>query len=388
MSTDPLTRSVPAASPPRTATLTGTRVVVDALSARLGGGLSYLVPQLRALEAVAPHLDLEVIAAPVNADRLRASLRSRVTVVAGSTLRPLYEQTVLAAQGNRHEVLYCPGNFAPLAGSTRSIVLTLQNPNYFGSGRLAPHNRRIERRLRSQLSRWSARRADRVVVISQALLDEVRRDLPDVADRAVLIQSGAPSWPDESVAPPSLPVEIDDFVLSLANDAPHKHLDLTVDAWIDAFRHTSARNHDQVTPLVMAGTYFRPERMAAQRLRVPADLRSRFVQLGAITDRRHVRWLLEHARTMVSSATLEAHPLTPAEAGSLGCPLILSDIPAHREVAGDHATFVRAGSRRALTEALAATTSAPGVERRVWHWPVSWQDNARLLAAVLEEAGS
>jgi glycosyltransferase involved in cell wall biosynthesis len=363
-----------------------TTVVVDALSARLGGGLSYLVAQLGALEEVAPHVDLRVLAAPANAEPLRRALRSPVSVVTSSVLRPLYEQTVLAASGREREVLYCPGNFAPLAGSRRATVLTLQNPNYFGAGRRAPHNRRVERRLRSRLSRWSAARADRVIVISQALLDEVRADLPEVADRAVLILSGAPTWPDEAVRPPSLPHEISCLVLSLANDAPHKHLDLTVDAWVDAYGRSRATTF--VPPLVMAGQFFRAERRSAQRLRVPAHLRNRFIQLGAITDRRQVRWLLEHAVAMVSSASLEAHPLTPAEAGSLGCPLLLSDIPAHREVAGDHATYVPPGSRSALAAALASLDHSPAADRHVWHWPVTWHDNARQLAAVLEEAGS
>jgi len=380
---DPSTRATKSAT---TRSPARTTVVVDALSARLGGGLSYLVPQLVALEEVAPHLDLQILAAPANAEALRAALSSRVSVVGSDGLRPLYEQTVLALQGHPGDVLYCPGNFVPLAGARRSTVLTLQNPNYFGAGRRAPHNLRISRRLRSRLSRWSAVRADRVVAISQSLLDELRADLPDVADRADLILSGAPTWPDESVAPPSLPHDTESFVLVLANDAPHKHLDLTLDAWIEAFSTTRPMHH--VPPLVIAGQYYRAERRSMQRARVPPHLRSHFIQLGAVTDRRHVRWLLEHARAMVSSASLEAHPLTPAEGGSLGCPLILSDIAAHHEVAGEHATFVRAGSRADLAAALRAIAPPSHVERHIWHWPVTWHDNARLLAAVLEEAGS
>lgn len=364
------------------------RVVVDALSARLGGGLSYLVNQLEALERVAPDLDLRILADRANAGELRDALDSPITSVPGGRLRPLLEQVIVPLRTHAGDVLYCPGNFAPIAAGRGAVVLTLQNPNYFGRGRRAPHNRSVDRRIRSALSRWSAAHADEVVVISRALADEVAVDLPEAASRAHLIPSGAPRWAEGSTRPPNLPIETDDFILSLANDAPHKHLDLTVDAWNEAF--AGAGRLDHVPALVLAGRFFTPDRPRTQRERVHTRLRSRFVQLGGVTDRRQVRWLLEHARVMVSSASLEAHPLTPAEAGSLGCPLILSDIPAHREVAGAHATYVRAGSLAALVTAFAALGDPPSGGRdpaATWEWPVTWDDNARALAEVLRAVG-
>src|SRR4051812_49152773 len=102
------------------------RVVVDALSARLGGGLSYLVNQLTALERVAPDLDLLVLCDPVNHDVLAHALRAPITVVPGGQLRPLVEQARAPWWGRRGDVLYCPGSFAPLLPTRARVVLTLQ----------------------------------------------------------------------------------------------------------------------------------------------------------------------------------------------------------------------------------------------------------------------
>jgi glycosyltransferase involved in cell wall biosynthesis len=376
--------AVPAVDPGPPARLGDGRVLVDALSARLGGGLSYLTNQLVALEAVAPDLELHVLAAPANVVPLRAALHAGITVVPGGRLRPVVEQLRLPAWGGAGDVLYCPGNFAPLLPARARVVLTLQNPNYFGAGRLAPHNRSIDRTARSRLARWSAARADRVVVISQALRDALALDLPEVAARSDLLLSGGPTWPEDPVRPVALPPGREAFFLVLANDAPHKHIDRTVAAWDTAFGGAVADAPD----LVVAGRFFDRGRAYAQRALVRPELRSRFHQLGGVTARAEVRWLLDNARALVSVASLEAHPLTPAEAGSLGCPLLLSDIAAHREVAGDHARYVPATTVGAdepdLVRALRdlGTTPAP---RAPWTWPVTWEDNAAQLAAILRD---
>jgi glycosyltransferase involved in cell wall biosynthesis len=103
-----------------------------------------------------------------------------------------------------------------------------------------------------------------------------------------------------------------------------------------------------------------------------------------VADRAEVRWLLAHALAMVAPSALEAFPLTPAEAGSLGCPVILSDIPAHREVAGDHATYVPVGDIDGLAGAIGNAVDRPS-RRKPWTLRQTWESNARALAAVFDE---
>src|SRR5690606_33519424 len=77
-----------------------TTVVVDALSVRLGGGLTYTGNQLAALAQVRPDLDLRVLVAPGEGGRaLAARLPDadlRIPVTGGTARRVLWEQLRLA----------------------------------------------------------------------------------------------------------------------------------------------------------------------------------------------------------------------------------------------------------------------------------------------------
>lgn len=356
-------------------------VLVDAMSARLGGGLSFLTRQIAAIERTMPEVDLEILAAPWNVERLTTTLKSPVQLVnvPNPYVRYAYEQTILPLRRGSAQVLYCPGNFGPLPPARLPTVLAIQNPNFYGRGRAEPHNRRLMRRTKIVLSRWSARRADRVVLISESLMAEVLADMPELAPKAVLVPSGAPTWPDEALRPAGFAYDTDDYVVSLANDAPHKQLDRVIDAW------TIAAGRDGRAPALVLVGDVSADRQRTQRGRVPRELWSRLAYLGPLDYGRRLEWVIRNARALVAASSLEAHPLTPAEAGSLGCPLILSDIPAHREVAGAHARYVPVGDQEALSTALADPPSGPA---EPWRWPMSWEDHATKLVSVFRDVAA
>jgi glycosyltransferase involved in cell wall biosynthesis len=136
-----------------------------------------------------------------------------------------------------------------------------------------------------------------------------------------------------------------------------------------------------VPPLVVIGE---PGTEQRARSRSAAGARAGELHfLGRVTDRGQLRWAFEHAAALLSMSALEAFPLTPAEAGSVGCPLVLSDIPPHREVTLGNATFVAPGAVSDLADVLAGTAFVPG--SRPWQWPVSWADNARELRTLFDE---
>jgi len=274
-----------------------------------------------------------------------------------------YEQVVLPRFVRDGAVLHCPGNLVPLPPWRPPTSLVVQNPNLFGTGRRLPHNRRWRRRLQAATARRSVRSADAVIAVSEAMMAEIRADVPDLGNRGVVVQSGAPSWPADTEAfARELPPQ--GYVLSVANDAPHKRLDDLVEAWASAFP-TSGPG------LVLVGHV------------APRPHRDGVVYAGPVSDQRVLRGLVEGALVMVSTSALEAHPHTPAVAGALGCPLILSDIPPHREVAGEHPlAYVPVGDVGALAAALRAAAADP--TRRPWAWPITWDDHARELVAVWE----
>jgi glycosyltransferase involved in cell wall biosynthesis len=359
-----------------------TTVVVDGLSVGLGGGLTYTGSQLAALTQVRPDLDLTVLVSPANHEALAQRVGSAATFtpveVGGSGRRVLWEQLRLASQVPDGGLLHCPGNLVPLRSGASPVVLVVQNPNAFGSGRHERWNRSPRRRARIALMRASVAKADRVVAVSQSMADLVVEDRPDLADRVVVVQDGAPVWP-EPAAPLEIGLQPGSYLLSVAQDWPHKLLDRLVAVWSAAFAGRA-----DAPALVMAGHVSDVVRARRAGL-VEPGLRDRLVQLGAVADRAHLRWLLEHAVASVSFSALEAHPHGPAEAGALGCPLVLSDIAPHHEVTApagpQQVAFVALDDVEAQVEAL----RSPPSDRTPWTWPVTWEDNARQVAAVFDE---
>jgi glycosyltransferase involved in cell wall biosynthesis len=73
--------------------------------------------------------------------------------------------------------------------------------------------------------------------------------------------------------------------------------------------------------------------------------------LGVVPDDQ-LRWLLANANAVVSSSRYEGFGLPIAEALGVGTPVIATDIPASREIAGAIATYVPPDDAAALTHAL------------------------------------
>lgn len=360
------------------------KVVVDATAIRIGGGISYVTRQLGGVERVAPGLDLRVVAAPWNEAALRSALSTAEIVpsgVKGMVGRLVHEQVGLPRSVPDGTVLHCPGNLAPiLPGRRPATVVTIQNPNMFGIGRALPHNSAWYRRLRIYGARRSVELSTRVIAVSEAMMVQVRADVPSLGERGVVVQSGAPQWVPDEQRPDDLAVEGLDYFLSLANDAPHKRLDDLVKAWAQAFSRQGA----DAPALVFVGDL--PEaRREQQRALVPAPLRSRLLYTGQLDGPQVLRWLVAHAIAMVATSSLEAHPHTPAEAGALGCPLILSDIAPHRETATTHPfAYIDVGDVDALATALEKVVTQGN--RTPWQWPITWDDHARELIGVWESA--
>lgn len=357
-------------------------VVVDALSVGLGGGLTYTGSQLEALSRVRSDLDLEVLVTASNrdaiAERLGAGPHLRIAAGGGAVRRVLWEQLRLPSQVPDGGLLYAPGNLVPLRRGAAPRVLTVQNPNAFGPGRHERWNRSPRRLARIALMRASVARADRVVAVSQAMAELILGDRPSLADRVTVVQDGAPRWPSPGVEPDGLGLEPGSYLLSVAQDWPHKRLDRLVGVWSAAF----AGRPDPPT-LVMVGHVAEAVRRRRMEM-VEPGLRDSLVQVGAVGDRAHLRWLVEHAIASVSLSALEAHPHGPAEAGALGCPLVLSDTAPHREVTSParpgQVTFVPLHDVDAQVEAL----RAPPTDRAPWTWPQTWDDNARQLGELFD----
>lgn len=346
------------------------RVLVNAMPLRYGGGTTYLRQQLAALGRVAPGLAIRVLRSPwTELDGIAASVET-INVRSVAT-RYLYEQTLLGTRST--DVLYAPANFGP-SWARSPIVLTVQNANYYGRGLQLPETRESRPVWKVRANHWSMMRADAVVAISDSLAEQVLETLPRLAPKLTVIKSGAPRWLEDSRSVPGVP---EPFFLSVASAAPHKHVDDIVTGWA-RFRDISGDD----LALVLVGGH--TERQIVDYRALAGRHSRHLVVVGRLQERANLRWLYERATAAISMSRLEAFPLTPAEAGSVGCPLVLSDIPPHREVTAGNAVFVGSGDVEGLAHALvSAARCLPGSRR--WNWPVSWDDNARSLHALFTQ---
>lgn len=342
------------------------RVLVNALPLRYGGGTTYLREQLTAFARVAPDTDLHVLRSPwTELDGVPGTVETvRVRSVA---MRFLYEQASLGLRPT--DVLYSPANFGP-SWARAPMVLTVQNANYYGRGLALPEAAPSRPSWKVRANHWAMRRADAVVAISDSLAAEVLSTLPTLESKLRVIKSGAPKWSVDSVP---LSRELPDvFLLSVASGAPHKRVEHVVSGWA---RSRDLSRDDVALVLVGAHTDHQLTRYNC----LAGAHAKRLIPLGGLRDRRQLKWLYERARAAVSMSALEAFPLVPAEAGSVGCPLVLSDIPPHREVTQGRATFVDVGDVGGLADVLAGSGGwKPGSVQ--WTWPVTWEDNARDFA--------
>lgn len=346
------------------------------MSARVGGGLSFAGRELKGLEEAVEHSSLVVLASRWNAAQLRRlDLRFRVIEVRVGSVpaRIAYEQFVLPWRF-RDSVLVYPGNFGPIAWGARRTCLTIQNPNYFGLGREVAWNRRWSRRAKTLLCYVSIRRAAQTVTISKALHRDVEDALPRLAGRLTCLPSGRPDpvvgrstlYQDQLRRP---------FLLSVANDYRHKNLSKLVAVWVEARTRFGCS-----ADLVLVGSVSESRRL--QLLEIAGAEQEDLHFLGAVAEGEVIAWLYEEARLAVSLSCLEAHPLTPAEAGLYGTPLLLSDIAPHREVAGGHATY--AGLDDSVPKIASMVADLCGsTDKSYWRPRTTWNGRGQALSAIL-----
>ena len=218
----------------------------------------------------------------------------------------------------------------------------------------------------------SAERADVVCTPTQAVADVVvdRLDVP--ADKVVVTPLGIDlAW--FTARPPrdslrrriGLPKE---YLLFVGAAGPRKALDWLLKAH---------ENTPDLPPLVLAGPGH-------------ADVGDAVRSIGYLSDV-DLRSVVAGASALVLPSRDEGFGLPVLEALACDVPVVCSDVPALREVAGGHATLVPFGEVEAmgaaLTEALATTIDAPALAaRRTYAAGFTWRRTAELTVAAYRRA--
>lgn len=359
-------------------------VGIDAVATSPGGGLSFLLEQLHALQTL--EVRLVIFTTSRSASSFRIALPSAEIIQLPDwvgPLRILFQLTILPILA-RHlycDVYYCPGSFGPLV-SRVPVVICVQNPHLFT--RNSPRAFRIS--VQRAVSWLSALRAEAIIHISESMLHAYNIHT-QLETPSHLIYSSPPQHrldfrdSRSTSSSSAITARFRRFALMVNNLYPYKRVDLAIASL------AMLPDSDADLGLVIAGQsleqkYLKMLDSLAQDLGVAA----RVMFLGFCDDNDLV-WLYRNASVVVSCSEREAHPLTPMEALEANQNLVLSDIPSHRELYDGVSIFFPPGSATGCADALRLALATPRVNR----WPISdtcrptWQEHANALYRVFDD---
>ena len=334
------------------------RVAVDARSFRAAGsgrGIAvYLGQLLAALRALGGDDRYETV------EDTRAK-----RVLAAAVGRPRLDRMAGGC-----DVLWAPSP-APLAVSPGvPLVLTVHDLSFeHRPADLGAYERLWHRAARP---RRLARRAERVIAVSDAVRSEAISEWGLDPERVVTVRSGPGRPPGE---PGSLPDGLDPgFVLAVGALEPRKRPELLIEA------HGRARADGLRAELVFAGAGRAPE---------VGDARF----LGRVDDST-LDALYAGALALACPSREEGFGFTPLEAAARGTPSVVADLAPFRETLGDSALAVPPGDPDALAAALLRLEREPGLRDRLAGSAreaagrLSWERAARETRSVFEAAAA
>jgi glycosyltransferase involved in cell wall biosynthesis len=210
--------------------------------------------------------------------------------------------------------------------------------------------------LKNRVRRLLARTADAIVSNSTAGDDYWRQRAPATVPRFI-IPNALPLEEIDAVGP-GLPPGVsvrpgDKLVIFAGRFGPEKNVSVLV-----AALRTVVERSDVVALLCGDG----PLRPPLQRQIDNWQLHERILLPGYVTE----LWpVMKRADLVLSVGLYEGHPNVVMEAMAAGRPLVVSDIPAHRELLGpDGALFVNPSDADALAQAITEALERPAEMRR------------------------
>lgn len=331
-----------------------TRLLIDALSAREGGGITYVRSLLPLLAQVDETNECAVLLSNQYQAQLLRELAAPLHVIpfslpSTSLLRRwLFQQVTLPRliQERGVDLLFSVSEVSCLRSPVPHVV-TAQNLKIFTPPWRANESRATVNAwktwlLREGLARLSLRYADRIVFVSDLLRQKVVQRLHLDLTKARVVHHGvdeifrkvpadvhalSPSW--------SSLLEQRPFILAVSTLAPHKNYETLIHGF---GLFVKERDTTDAT-LVIAGDTSDQVLYASLKQQVEElAIASRVFFLGKISHE-HLPLLYQRARMFVFPSRLESFGLPLVEAMASGTPILASDIPVCREVCQTAALF-------------------------------------------------
>ena len=252
--------------------------------------------------------------------------------------------------------------FAAVTGFAAPVMFT---PHYHGNGH-SPQASVLHRGYRFA-GKLIFRAARAIICVSRAERDAVLRDFPLAASRISVLPNGVDGAAIRAADPiPGQPPT----VLSLGRLESYKRVSLLLRGLPEMPPDTQA---------VVIGDGSQGDEL--RKLAAELGITDRVRFLGVVDSHEVHRWL-RTARVLVSLSEHEAFGLAPIEAAVAGARVVLSDIPAHREITADYlGPVARLIDPDPATVAAAVTEQLAGTGRAAAEAP-DWRRIAEQTLAV------
>jgi glycosyltransferase involved in cell wall biosynthesis len=289
---------------------------------------------------------------------------------------------------DRLDLFYSPVTAFPTAGAPRRIV-TVHDLSWHH----VPESYSLVERSRQRY--WvsqAARRADRIVTVSES----TRRDLtslhPEAGPKTVVIPPGVEDrffaeWGRRDEQRVRDRYSLDGrYLITLGSFHPRKNLPRLVEAY-DLFR---SRNPGRVQLLIAGRGGGDSSRLLSRIVRSPYR---RDILLSGYVPREDLPALYAGAELLVFPSRHEGFGIPALEAMAVGTPVLVSDLPVFEEICGPAALRFDPASSESMAEGLALSLKEePGRAERIQEGArrarsFRWEDSARRLLELFRLVG-
>lgn len=368
------------------------KVVIDALSARNGGGVTYLKQILPMLAQEGGGFEYSVLLSSQYQNALIAELPSNVALI-DTKLSPSLAQRWWYTQYQLPYLLRELGAsifFAVAEGSYLRIpipfVMMVRNlniyatPDYAGKQRIRWLYYRLQRQLPVFLSMC---KAARIVFVSRVIQDYVTTQMRISKRKNRVIHHGVSAIFREQAPLPPMNGDFTSYLLTVSSINPHKNYETLIEAY--------ARLPAEAPGLFIAGEV--SDQNTYHQLQAKIEkycLQEKIKFLGKIAYDK-LPSLYQGAAAFIFPSRLESfgHPLIEAMAS--GIPVIASDLPICREICEDAALYFSPTNADKLAEQIKKCIDDANHRKQLidlgkkQSQRYSWQESARQLINVFHE---
>lgn len=368
------------------------KVFINAVSARAGGGVSYLTNLIDHLYQVAPN-DRFVIAIPDISMLSKYSSYKNIEIIkvkeaSGNIFsRFLWENTQLIklCKSTQADILYCVANVIPLVNPGIPVVVMIQN--------VAPVTPRVRKAmfkfegikkslqmlLLQVLTLRALHKANHVISLSYATKKLLRKWVPGL--KSSVLYHGINSIFNPNAARPTQAVE-KDYFLYVSNLYIYKGVEYIVDALA----------YDKTLPSVyIAGTEFNLNYMHTVKEKAKnKGVQDRIIFLGSVPYEDLPGWY-SHAKAMVYTSWCENCPNILLEAMGCSCPIVAMDIGPMPEICGEAGYFAKPFDGKSLAKAMRRSIESPDkLEKREFAkkrakeftWAKAIEDHVKVFKSI------